>query len=144
MPQTTGVLNATAVKFQAAETEGTLAAFNKIKDSSVSISTAARDITTKDAEGWEEVIAGIKSASISITALFQHDADFGFNDLAAAQLAGTLVDVSISVGQGGTGDYLFTAACLIENLDLPSAYEDNIEFSVSLKVSGAVSYEEVA
>lgn len=142
MPQTTGVLNATAVKFQAAEAGGTLAAFNKIKDSSISISTAARDVTTKDATGWEEVIAGIKSASISITALFQHDADFGFNDLAAAQLAGTLVDVSISVGQGGTGDYLVTATCLIESLDLPSAYEDNIEFSVSLKVSGAVTYAE--
>lgn len=139
---TTGVLNATAVKFQGAETEGTLAAFTKIKDSTISVSTAARDVTTKDSSGWEEVIAGIKSATISITGLFMHDADFGFNDLMAAQLAGTLVDVEVTVGQGGSGDYTVSATCLIESLDLPSAYEDNIEYSCSLKVSGALTYVE--
>jgi TP901-1 family phage major tail protein len=141
---TTGVLNATAVKFQAADTGGTLADFNKIKDSSISISTSARDVTTKDSTGWEEVIAGIKSATISITGLLQLDADWGFNDLAAAQLAGTLVDVEVTVGQGGTGDYTINATCLIESLDLPSAYEDNIEYSVSLKVSGALTYTQNA
>jgi predicted secreted protein len=100
-------------------------------------------VTTKDATGWEEVVAGIKSATMSITGLFQHDATWGFNDLMAAQLAGTLVDVEVAVG-AASGDYTITATCLIESLDLPSAYEDNIEYSVSLKVSGELTYTENA
>lgn len=148
MAQTTGILNATNVKFKAATTGGSVAAFDLIKDSTITINTAERDTTTKDSNGWAEMLPGLKDASIDLTCLFKHDATFGYNNLNAAQLAGTKLDIEVQVGTGaydaaGDNDYLLSCSAYITSLSLPSAFEDNIEFSVSLKVTGAVTYAEI-
>ena len=137
---TTGILNATAVKFKAATTGGTVANVDLIKDSTITINSAERDITTKDSQGWTEMIPGIKDASIDLTCLLKLDATFGYTELQNAQLAGTALDLEIQVGVAATGDYLMECVAHITSLSLPSAYEDNIEFSVSLKVTGALTY----
>jgi len=148
MAQTTGILNATAVKFSGGTSGASVAAFDHVKDSTVTINTAERDITTKDSNGWAEMLPGLKDASIDLTCLFKHDATYGYNNLNAAQLAGTKLDVEVTVGQGaydgaGDNDYLLSCSAYITSLTLPSAFEDNIEFSVSLKVTGAVTYAEI-
>jgi len=150
MAQTTGILNATAVKFSGGTSGASVAAFDHVKDSTVTINTAERDITTKDSDGWAEMLPGLKDASIDLTCLFKHDATYGYNNLNAAQLAGQKLDVEVTVGQGAydsdpgaDNDYLLSCSAYITSLTLPSAFEDNIEFSVSLKVTGAVTYAEI-
>ena len=137
---TTGILNATAVKFKAASTGGTVANVDLIKDSTITINSAERDTTTKDSAGWAEMIPGIKDASIDLTCLLKLDATYGYSDLQAAQLAGTKLDIEVQVGVAATGDYLMECSAYITSISLPSAYEDNIEFSVSLKVTGELTY----
>jgi hypothetical protein len=146
MSQTTGILDATNVKFKAAETGGTVAIIGKVKDCSVSVSTDMQDVTTKDSDGWREQRPGLKSATVSIGAFVSYDENTNLEEFQALQLAGTALDMEITVGttSGVGGDKAYTATGYIESVEVSSAYAESQEFTVNFAVTGAVAFAEQA
>ena len=146
MSQTTGIIDATNVKFQAAETGQTLAVISKVKECSISITTDMGDITTKDSQGWREQWPQLKSATVSIGAFVTYDADTNLEEFQALQIAGTKLDMGITVGTttGVGGDKIYKASGYIESIEVSSAFAESQEFSVNFAVTGAVTFEEQA
>ena len=71
---TTGIINSTAMAVYVNTTGTTYVKIAYSTDASISISSDMRDITTKDSSAWREVLPGLRSATISISALYEMQA----------------------------------------------------------------------
>ena len=144
MAQTTGLLNATNVKFASVETGGTVAVIDDVKECSITITTDMRDITNKDSAGWKQILPGLKSASCSATGFLSYDNDTNFEEFQAAQIAGTAFDIEIRVGTttsaDDSGDRVFTCTGFITSVELSSSFEETQEYTVNFDINGAVTF----
>lgn len=144
MAQTTGLLNATSVKFAAVETEGTIAVIDDVKECSITINTDIRDVTNKDSAGWKQILPGLKSASCSATGFVNYDATTNFEEFQNAQIDGTKFDIEIRVGTEGTGandgDRVYTCKGYLTSVELSSAFEETQEYTINFDIDGAVTF----
>lgn len=146
MAQTSGLLNATAVKFAAVETGGTVAVISDVKECSITLTTDMRDITNKDSAGWKQILPGLKSASCSATGFLDYDHTTGFEEFQAAQIAGTEFDIEIRVGAttsaDTTGDRVYTCSGFITSVELSSSFEETQEYTVNFDINGALTFDQ--
>jgi len=144
MAQTTGLLNATNVKFASVETGGTMAVIDDVKECSITITTDMRNITNKDSAGWKQILPGLKSASCSATGFLSYDNTTNFEEFQAAQIAGTEFDIEIRVGTTGTGaddgDRVYTCTGYITSVELSSAFEETQEYTVNFDINGSITF----
>ena len=143
MAQTTGLLNATNVKFASVETGGTLAVIEDVKECSITITTDMRDITNKDSAGWKQILPGLKSASCSATGFVSYDNTTNFEEFQAAQIAGTEFDIEIRVGTTtGTndGDRVYQCKGYVTSVELSSSFEETQEYTVNFDINGAITF----
>lgn len=144
MAQTTGLLNATSVKFAAIEDGGTIAVIGDVKECSITTTTDIRDVTNKDSAGWKQILPGLKSASGSATGFVTYDNDFNFQEFQNLQLNGTKINVEIRVGTttsaDETGDRVYQFNAYITSVELSSTFEETQEFSVNYEIDGAVTF----
>ena len=145
MAQTTGILNASSVRFFTGTTDGTHTVVANVTECSISLTTDVRDITTKTSAGWREILPALKSASISVSGYFAEDAANSFNALIDYQIAGTKVfAVFTNVGSGSTpngGDEEFDVAGYITSMEQSAGFEDNVTWSLTMDLTGAVVRE---
>jgi TP901-1 family phage major tail protein len=148
MAQTTGILNASSIRFFTGTTDGTHTAVANVTECSISLSTETRDISTKTSGGWREILPAMKSASINVSGYFAEDATNGFNDLVDYQIAGTKVfAVFTNVGSGTTpnsGDEEFDIAGYITSIEQTAGFEDNVTWSLTFEITGAVVREVIS
>jgi len=148
MAQTTGIINSSNIRVFTGTTSGAEVVVENVTECSISMSTDMRDITTKTSGGWRELLPGLKSASISLSGLFAEDSSNGYNELAANQIAGDLLYIEFTnTGTGAvpnTGDEQFTVSGYITSLEQSAGVEDNVGFSLSLEVTGAVARAVIA
>ena len=148
MAQTTGYLNASSIRFFTGTTDGTHTVVGAVTECSISMSTDVRDITTKTSAGWREILPALKSASINVSGIFAEDATNSFNALTAYQIAGTKVfAVFANVGSGSTpnaGDQEFDVAGYITSIEQTAGFEDNVTWSLTMDLTGAVVRETIA
>ena len=148
MAQTTGILNASSIRFFTGTVDGTHTVVANVTECSISLSTDVRDITTKTSAGWREILPALKSASINVSGYFAEDATNGFNTLVDYQIAGTKVYATFSnVGAGtspNVGDEEFDVVGYITSIEQTAGFEDNVTWSLTMDLTGAVVREAIS
>jgi TP901-1 family phage major tail protein len=148
MAQTTGILNASSIRFFTGTVDGTHTAVANVTECSISLSTETRDISTKTSGGWREILPAMKSASINVSGYFAEDATNSFNALVDYQIAGTKVfAVFTNVGSGATpnvGDEEFDIVGYITSIEQTAGFEDNVTWSLTFEITGAVVREVIS
>ena len=148
MAQTTGIINSSSIRVFLGTTDDSEVVLDHVTECSISMSTDMRDITTKTSGGWRELLPGLKSASLSVSGLFAEDATNGYNELVAHQIAGDkLFVIFTNTGSGSTanlGDEQFDVVGYITSLEQTAGVEDNVGFSMTIEISGAVVREVIA
>ena len=80
--------------------------------------------------------------------MFAEDATNGYNELATHQLSGTKVFVLYTnvdgSGAANTGDEQFNFEGYITSLEQTAGVEDNVGYSMTIEMSGAVVREVIA
>ena len=145
MAQTTGIINSSNIRVFLGTVNDSEVVLDHITECSISMSTDMRDITTKTSAGWRTLLPGLKSASLSVSGLFAENATNGYNQLVDHQIAGTKVFVLYtnvdSNGAANEGDEQFNFEGYITSLEQTAGVEDNVGYSMTIEVSGAVVRE---
>ena len=148
MAQTQGYLNASSIRFFTGIVDGTHTVVGAVTECSISMSTDVRDITTKTSAGWREILPALKSASINVSGIFAEDATNSFNALVDYQIAGTKVfAVFTNVGATSSpnaGDEEFDVAGYITSIEQTAGFEDNVTWSLTMDLTGAVARDTIS
>ena len=146
MAQTTGIINSSSIRVFLGTSNDSEVVVDHVTECSISMSTDMRDITTKTSGGWRELLPGLKSASLSLSGLFAEDAaNVGYNSLVDHQIASDkLYVIFTNTGSGSAanaGDEQFDVEGYITSLEQTAGVEDNVGFSMTIEVTGAVVRE---
>jgi hypothetical protein len=112
---------------------------------SLSMSMDTRDITTKASGGYRQLLGGLRSGSLTFTALFAEDATNGFAELFASftnASAGGRCHVLFTTD--ATGDVEYDADAILTSLDVSSGTEDNVTMTGTFELSGAITTTTIA
>jgi len=107
-------------------------------EGSISLSMDTRDATTKDSSGTRDLLEATKSGTISVSALYAEDAAYGVQELMTAWSARTALTVKFSTEV--SGDYYWSASAYVTSLEVNSGMEDNVSYSATFELSGAITY----
>ena len=111
-------------------------------EGSISLSMDTRDATTKDSSGTRDLLEATKSGTISVSALYAEDAAYGVQELMTAWSARTALTVKFSTEV--SGDYYWSASAYVTSLEVNSGMEDNVSYSATFELTGAITYDQVA
>ena len=109
------------------------------QDVSLSLSMETIDITTKDSAGYRELLAGLRSGSMSCNGLIDYvDAsNKDVTDLYAAWEART--ELTLKFSSEITGDTSFTANGFLTSLEQSGGTEDTATYSATFELTGEVT-----
>lgn len=106
----------------------------------ITINQETRDVTTKDTNGWREIVGGLKSASGSGEALYEDGASTGFDDFADHIENGTSLVVRFTTD--ASGEFEFSGPVVVTSLELiSSGVEENVSFSYAFDFCGQPSID---
>ena len=111
-------------------------------EGSISLSMDTRDATTKDSSGTRDLLEATKSGTISVSALHAEDAAYGVDDLMTAWSGRSTLTIKFSTEV--TGDKYWEASAYVTSLEVNSGMEDNVTYSATFELSGAITYGTVA
>ena len=103
------------------------------RGASLSRSAETLDKTSKDSDGWQESLSGLKSWSISTDGLLILD-DAGYEALENAYMMSENVLVQFSTKSGA----MFEGDAIITSIDLDAPYDDLISYTAEFQGSGAI------
>ena len=136
---TTGVFNGTDLLLKL--TDGTSIATSTIighsTSCSLSLSNDLPEATTKDSNGFQEVIAGVKSGEISFEGLIAYDDDANpvdFADILIARRA-----VTWTFGTADAADTVYTGSGFLSSVEMSAEMESPATYSGSITVNGAIT-----
>lgn len=130
---TTGIMNGTLLGVYSA---GTLIAH--ATEGSISLSMDTRDATTKDSSASRDLLEATKSGTISVSALYAEDAAYGVDDLMSSWAARTVLTIKFSTEV--TGDHFWSGSAYVTSLEVNAGMEDNVSYSATFELSGAITY----
>jgi TP901-1 family phage major tail protein len=109
------------------------------QDVSLSLSMETIDITTKDSAGYRELLAGLRSGSMSCNGLIDYvDAsNKDVTDLYAAWEART--ELTLKFSSEITGDTSFEASGFLTSLEQSGGTEDTATYSATFELTGQVT-----
>jgi len=134
---TSGIMNGTLIGVYVGST-----LISHATEGSISLNMDTRDSTTKDAAGQRALLEGVKSGTISVSALYADDAAYGVDELMAAWAARTTLTVKFSTEV--TGDSFWSAAAYVTSLEVNAAMEDNASYAATFELTGAITYGTVS
>ena len=111
-------------------------------EGSISLSMDTRDATTKDSSGTRDLLEATKSGTISVSALHAEDAAYGVDDLMTAWSGRSTLTIKFSTEV--TGDKYWEASAYVTSLEVNSGMEDNVTYSATFELTGAITYGTVA
>lgn len=111
-------------------------------EGSISLSMDTRDISSKDSAGARALLEGMKSGSISVSALYSEDGALGSDTLYTAMAARTPLAVKFSTEV--SGDHFWSASSYLTSLEVSASTEDNVTFSATFELTGAITYAAVS
>jgi TP901-1 family phage major tail protein len=111
-------------------------------EGSISLSMDTRDISSKDSAGARALLEGMKSGSISVSALYSEDGAYGADELYTAMAARTPLAVKFSTEV--SGDHFWSASSYLTSLEVSASTEDNVTFSATFELTGAITYTAVS
>lgn len=93
--------------------------------------------TTKDSNGFSEVIAGVKSGEISFDGLVDYTDSQNAAELNDLLLART--KIFFEFGTAVTGDQLISGAGFLSSLEMSAEMESPVSYSGSITITGAIT-----
>ena len=102
----------------------------------LTLSNDLPEATTKDSDGFQEVISGVVSGEISFEGLITYDDDanpIDFADILIARRA-----VSWSFGTAETGDAVYSGSGFLSSVEMSAEMESPATYSGSITVNGAI------
>ena len=114
-------------------------AIGEATSATLSVSREMRNILTKDSpsSGWVSNKPGQKSATLTVEALYSETtSNIQPDTLFDALENGTVLALTLKEGTAGYSFYSFSAYCT--SFEISSPVEDNVSYSASFTVSGAV------
>ena len=130
---TTGIMNGTLLGVYSAST-----LIAHATEGSISLNLDTRDATTKDSSGTRDLLEGIKSGTISVSALYAEDAAYGVDDLMTAWSGRSTLVIKFSTEV--TGDHYWSASAYVTSLEVNAGMEDNVSYSATFELTGAITY----
>ena len=103
----------------------------------LSLSNDLPEATTKDSDGFQEVISGVVSGEISFEGLITYD-----DDANPIDFADILIDrraVSWSFGTAETGDAVYSGSGFLNSVEMSAEMESPATYSGSITVNGAIT-----
>lgn len=101
------------------------------RGASLSMASETLDKTSKESDGWQESLSGLKSWSISTDGLLILD-DEGYMALEEAYMASENVLVQFSTKSGA----MYEGDAIITTIDLDAPYDDLSSYSAEFQGSG--------
>ena len=95
------------------------------------------EATTKDSNGFQEVIAGVMSGEISFDGLVAYDDSANAIELADYLLART--QLTCVFGTDETGDDVYTAEGFLSSVEMSAEMESPVSYSGSISLTGAIT-----
>lgn len=129
---TTGIINGTDLLVYVGGT-----AITHSTSASISFSMETRDASTKDSDGYREILEGQRSFTIEAEAMTALDAAQGFEELFAAWVARTALTIKFGTADATDQFYQGTGYCT--SLSMDSGVEDSSTFSASFEMTGTVT-----
>lgn len=103
---------------------------------SLSISQDLPEATTKDSQGWQEVISGLRSGEISFEGLVD------YSDTAnAVEIVDYVINrtqITCVFGTAETGDAIYTAEGFIASIEQSAEMESSVSYSGSITLTGPI------
>ena len=144
MASSTVIVNSTLLKIYAGAAADPSTVIANCTDASISITHDLRDITTKDSAGFRELNEGLRSYSISASALYETDAANDFQSLYDTYI-GTRTIIFWKMAEDDSGGIVLSGCGYISSLELTSpGAEDNVSFSLTIEGSGEITSSQVA
>lgn len=103
----------------------------------LSLANDLPEVTTKDSNGYQEVISGVKSGEISFEGLVAYDDDLNAIEAADFIRAGTKLDWSF--GTAEIGDAVYSGEGFLSSVEISAEMESPVSFSGSITVTGEIS-----
>lgn len=104
---------------------------------SLSLSNDLPEATTKDSNGFQEVIAGVISGELSFDGLVDYSDDANAIELADYLLART--QITCVFGTAETGDAIYTAEGYLSSVEQSAEMESPVSYSGSITLTGAIT-----
>lgn len=111
-------------------------------EGSISLNLDTRDATTKDSSGTRDLLEGVKSGTVSVSALYADDATYGVDELMSAWSGRSTLTIKFSTEV--TGDSYWEASAYVTSLEVSAGMEDNATYSATFELTGAITYGTVA
>jgi predicted secreted protein len=128
---TTGVFNGTNLLLKIEDT-----VVGHTTSCTLSISHDLPEATTKDSNGWAEVISGVRSGEISFEGLVDYS-----DDANAIELADYIINrtqITCVFGTAESGDAIYTAEGFISSIEQSAEMESPVSYSGSITLTGAI------
>ena len=129
---TTGVFNGTNLILKIEDT-----ALGHTTSCSLSLNNDLPEATTKDSNGFQEVIAGVMSGELSFDGLVAYDDTANGIELADYLLART--QLTCVFGTIESGDAIFTADGFLSSVEMSAEMESPVSYSGSITLTGAIT-----
>ena len=104
---------------------------------SLSLSNDLPEATTKDSNGFQEVIAGVISGELSFDGLVDYSDTANAIELADYLLART--QITCVFGTAATGDAIYTAEGYLSSVEQSAEMESPVSYSGSITLTGAIT-----
>ena len=108
----------------------------------LSINGEVIDVTTKDSQGWRELLQGLRSWSMSGEGKFDDASTFGFEELFAKIEARTAVTIRFT--DETLGETYYEGGAFVTSLEKTAPLEDATTFSFTFEGTGALTEDQVA
>ena len=108
-------------------------------EGSISINMETRDITTKDSAGYRELLEGTRSGTISVSGLIDDDGAGGAGGVLFAELDSRTAQTLLFGLDDATDDYHYTCSAFCTSLEVSGATEDNVTYSATFEITGAIT-----
>ena len=95
------------------------------------------EATTKDSNGFQEVIAGVKSGEISFEGLIAYDDDANPVDFADILIARRAVSWSFGTADGA--DAVYSGSGFLSSVEMSAEMESPATYSGSITINGAIT-----
>jgi len=103
----------------------------------ISVAMSSIDVSTRDSQGWKEIIGGQRSWNASFSGVVDYTEgsnEAGVKSLLALEIARAAV--GFLVGNPAIGSENYTGSGLITNIDIGTPYEGECEWTAEVEGSG--------
>tara|TARA_R100000697_G_scaffold123754_1_gene158188 strand:+ start:12796 stop:13233 length:438 start_codon:yes stop_codon:yes gene_type:complete len=139
---TTGVFNGTKMLSQLSTDGGSsYTTIGHSTSASFSFSMDTPEASSKDSGGYQEVIAGARSAEVSFDGLVAYDDSWNIDNFIDYMIGPSngRSSLHVSWGTATSGDKYYTAKCYVSSIEYSGEAENPVTYSGTLVITGSIT-----